>query len=223
MHGCLVSGNGPGAEVQRTARGTVRTRDALDLLRGNRLIRIRYAHHERSRSFGPAGQYDRVKGLQDLRCGVRVHIHTSLKGHALRLHQFPAALDDGFVELHVRDPVHKKPADPVLALKDRHKVAPVIELVRSSKTRRPAADDGNFFAAALGRDPWLHPAFGECRLDDEELVIVDRDRVAIHPADAGLLAQRRTYATRELREIAGLEEPRERGDGSVPGSDKSMN
>ena len=89
----------------------------------------------------------------------------------------------------------------------------VIELVRCRKSGRTAADDSHFPAASVQRDPRRHPAISESRLDDIELIVVDRDRITVHPADAGLLTERRTHAPGELREIAGLKESGQ----SVPG------
>ena len=138
---------------------------------------------------------------------LRVHVHSGAESHAFRLHEFLPALDNGFIKFHIRDPVHQKSADPVLPLEDGHKVSPVVELVRRRKARWTAADDSHFFAAALGGDPRLHPAAFEGCLYDIELVVVDRDGIVIHPADAGLLAQGRANAAGEFREVAGLKEP----------------
>ena len=121
--------------------------------------------------------------------------------------RLPASVDDRLIQLHVGDPVHEKAADPVFSLENRHLMASVIELVSRCKPGGTAADDRHFPAAPVLRYSRLHPSVPEGRLNDIELIVVDRDRLAVHPADAGLFAERRADAPGELREIAGLEEP----------------
>ena len=83
----------------------------------------------------------------------------------------------------------------------------VVQLVRRGEARRAAPDDRHLPAASVLRDPGLHPAVLKRRLNDIELIIVDRDRIAVHAADAGLLAERGADPAGKLWEITGLEEP----------------
>ena len=92
---------------------------------------------------------------------------------------------------------------------------PVIELIRCRKAGRPAADDSNSLAASVQRDSRRHPSVPECRLNDIEFVVVDRDRLAVHPADTGLFAECRANPPGELREVAGLKKSGQRVPGVV--------
>ena len=175
------------------------------LLRSSRDFPHRY--RQGSRFFGAARKDHSVKILKDRSRSLRVHVHSGPESHAFRLHELLPALDNGFIKFHIRDPVHQKSADPVLALEDGHLMPSVVELVRRRKARGTAADDSHFFAAALCGNPGLHPTAFESCLNDIQLVVVDRDGIVIHPAYTGLLTQSRTYAAGEFREIACLEEP----------------
>ena len=92
---------------------------------------------------------------------------------------------------------------------------PVIELVRCRKSGRAAADDCHFSAASVPGDSRRHPAVAESRLDDIELIVMDRDRFAVHPANACFFTERRTHPACELREVAGLEESGQRVSGVI--------
>jgi hypothetical protein len=92
--------------------------------------------------------------------------HVLADGHAgdeldaLGLQQLDAPVDDGLVQLHVRDAVHEQAADPVVALVDGHLVAGPVQLRRGGEAGRTAADDRDLEAGPgqrrLGDDPALH-------------------------------------------------------------------
>src|SRR4029077_9767469 len=91
-----------------------------------------------------------------------------------------------------------------------HRVAGAIELRRAGETRRTGADDGDRLARALER--WLghDPALFEPLVDDRALDALDGDRRLVDAEDARPLARRRADAPRELGEVVGLVQPRER-------------
>ena len=65
--------------------------------------------------------------------------------------QLDAALDDAFVELHVRNAVHEQPADAIGPFVDGDRVADLLKLRCRREPGRTAADDRHLLAGALRR------------------------------------------------------------------------
>ena len=78
---------------------------------------------------GTAAEHDGVIAVQNL-SGIHspAHIHVGAELNALSLHNFDAALDDGFVQLHVGDAVHQQTAHTVSTLEDGDGMAPDVEV-----------------------------------------------------------------------------------------------
>ena len=82
----------------------------------------------------PAGKHDGIVLLQKgLRLDILPDIHTGQEGDALLLHDADLAVYDLLLQLHVRDPVHQKAPDAVIALIHRHLMTSVIQHIRTGK------------------------------------------------------------------------------------------
>ena len=156
---------------------------------------------------GAAGKNHSIIGIQKLLCGdILADIHPGFKFHALCFHQLLAAVNDALIELHVGNPIHEKPADPVLPLVNCHKMSSVIKLIRCRKSGRAAADDSNPLAASDRRDSRLDKSVCICSLNHKKLIVMDRNRFSVFTVDARLLAQCWTYSSGKLRKIARLDQ-----------------
>ncbi|OQA18423.1 MAG: hypothetical protein BWY61_02045 [Firmicutes bacterium ADurb.Bin354] len=80
----------------------------------------------------------------------------------------------------------------------------MIKCVCNRKSGRAASDDSNSLAAPYLRDHRLYISLCVSLLDDISLIIMDSNGIAVFSVDTSLLAQCRTYPSREFREIAGL-------------------
>mmetsp|Transcript_5396 Transcript_5396/g.10835 ORF Transcript_5396/g.10835 Transcript_5396/m.10835 type:complete len:492 (+) Transcript_5396:824-2299(+) len=130
--------------------------------------------------------------------------------HALRLKELDAALDDALVELHVGDAEHQQPSRLRVALKYRHLVAHLVELIGSSKASWPGANDGDGRARALAHDARLHPPFLEAAVDDGVLDVLDRHGRGHKAGHARALTGRWAHAASELGEVVGRQQPVQR-------------
>ena len=154
---------------------------------------------------GTAAEHDGVIAVQDL-SGIHspTHIHIGAELDAFGLHDLDAALDDGFVQLHVGDAVHQQTAHTVSTLEDGDGMTPDVEVFGHRQARRAAADDGHALAGAGRRRGGMEPALGVARLHDGVFVLPDSDAAAGDvAAGAGGLTQGRADPARELRETVG--------------------
>ena len=124
--------------------------------------------------------------------------------HALFVHQLHTAFDDRFIQLHIGNPIHQKPADPVVLLIYRHMVAPLIEHVGTGQTGGPRANNRHLFIRADLRDTGLHIAVRKSLFNDGAFVLFDGHRPVVYAAQTRHLAERRAYPARKFREIVGL-------------------
>ena len=139
------------------------------------------------------------------------HIHVGAELHAFGLHDLDAALDDGFVQLHVGNSVHQQAAHTVGTLEHSHRVAALVQVLGHRQARGAAADDGHALAGAGRGRGGVEPALGVARLYDGVLVLPDGDAAAGHiAAGAGGFAEGRVDPARELRETIGSPQTAER-------------
>src|SRR5262249_22045219 len=152
-----------------------------------------------------ATEHDGVEVLAQFRSGqILAHLAARHKLDALLYHEVDASLNRALVQLHVRDAVHKQPADTVGPLEDGDPMAGTVELLRCRQARRTGADDRHLLAGALGRRLGHDPAFLEALVDDGALDALDGDRLLVDAEDAGALARRRTHTTGELGKVVCL-------------------
>ncbi len=109
-----------------------------------------------------------------------------------------------FFELHIRNPIHQKPAKAVTALKHGDIVPPLVELVCHGKPAGAAANHRDGLVCAdfgrLGsRKPGLVGMF-----NNGILIFLCRDRIAMQPAGTGMFTERRAYSCRKFWKIIGF-------------------
>src|SRR5690606_3115923 len=94
---------------------------------------------------GAAAEHHGVEFLAQALDGplaVLADVYARLKFDPLIAHELEAALDDlAFVELHVGDAIHEKPAGPIGTFEYHDSVARLIQLVRTGEAGRTGADD----------------------------------------------------------------------------------
>ena len=101
-------------------------------------------------------------------------------------------------------PKRTKPAARLVALVDRHRVAGPAQLLRGGEAGRAGADHRDAAAGLERRRPRHDPALVERAVDDRDLDLLDRHRVALADLQhAGGLARRRAQLAGELREVVG--------------------
>ena len=154
---------------------------------------------------GTAAQHHGIVAVQQFFGGNSpAHIHVGAELHALGLHDLGAALDDGFVQLHVGDAVHQQAAHAVCTLEHSHGVAALVQVFGHRKAGGAAAHHSYALAGAGGRRCGVQPALGVSRLNDGVLVLAHGHAAAGHiAAGAGGLAQGGAHPAGELREAVG--------------------
>ena len=141
----------------------------------------------------PAGKHDGIVLLQKgLRLDILPDIHTGQEGDALLLHDADLAVHDLLLQLHVRDPVHQKAPDAVIALIHRHLMTSVIQHIRTGKSGRAGADDRHLLPCTHLRRLRSGVSMLIGILNDRILIFPRCDSIPVHTAGAGLLAERRT-------------------------------
>src|SRR5581483_10573563 len=97
-------------------------------------------HRQVTRDGGADAQQDGVELLaQNVDSEVAADVDAGPEDHAFVLHLLHPALDDVLLDLEVRDAQAQQAADVVLALKDRHRVAGTVDLLRRGEARGPRA------------------------------------------------------------------------------------
>ena len=148
-------------------------------------------------------EYDGVKSLQ----GFQGRIGLRLKNDALRLHDREPAVDHPFLQLEIRDAVAQQPARPLAFLKHRHRMTGAIELLRGGQAGRPRTDHRHALACTCRRRLRLDPTAFERTLDDRLFNGLDHGRSLVNAQHAGLFAQGRAQASRELRKVVRRRQP----------------
>src|SRR6185437_10403164 len=121
------------------------------------------------------------------------------------LQQLPAAEHDFLFQLEVGDAVDHQPADPVVAVVDRHLITLSAQLLAGGKSRRPGADDPDRLGPLLTGPNRPHPAALEGGIGDVALDGPDSDALKALLDDAVALAEPvlRADAAAYLGEIVG--------------------
>ena len=111
-------------------------------------------------------------------------------------------LDESLLDLELRHAEADEPAARLVPLVDGDRVAGPGQLLGAGEPGRARADDGHGAAAAAGRRARHDPALLPGAVDDRDLDLLDRDRVALADLEhARRLARRRAETARELREV----------------------
>ena len=160
-----------------------------------------------SRIGSSAGQDHTVKLFFQFFCGnVFSHIHAGLKFHAFRFHQFNSAIQNLFIQFHIRDTVAEQTADPVMTLENGHAVSSAVQLLCSCQSGRTASHNCHFLSGANFRDLWLYPAHLVCVFDDRALIFLCRYRFSVQITGTGCLAECRADTAGKFRETVCLRE-----------------
>ena len=165
---------------------------------------------------GRAGGDDDGVGLsRRLRqCRSTLNVLAVTEGDAFLLHQPDAPVDNRLVELEVWDAVAQQSAGGLVLLIHRHRISHLVEGIGTGQAGRTGTDDGDALPAAPGGHPRLDIPLAEGGLDDGALVLAVGRRLVVEAVQhAGLLAQRRTDAARELGEGIGA---RQQTEGLLP-------
>ena len=156
------------------------------------------ARHARARR-----EHDGVVALEQLgRLDVDADVDAVAELDALLGELAEAPLDDGLLDLEVGDAETEKPAARLVALEHGDGVPRAVQLLRGGETRRAGADDGDAPARALARRLRDDPALLPGAVDDRELDLLDRHRIALVDLEhARRLARRGAEAAGELGEV----------------------
>ena len=143
-----------------------------------------------------------VRGAQLLGGDVDADVDAVAELDALSLELLQPALDDPLLDLEVRDAEAHQAAAGLVALVDRDRVARAAQLLRGGQARGAGADHRDRAAGLdLGRLR-LDPALVPRAVDDRDLDLLDRDRVALADLQhARRLARRGAELAGELREV----------------------
>ena len=147
--------------------------------------------------------HDRVVALAQLvGADVDPDVHAVLEAHALGRELVQAPLDDPLLDLEVRHAEAHEPAARLVALVDGDGVAGAAQLLRGGEAGRAGADDRDGAAGLEVRRARDDPALVEGAVDDRDLDLLDRDRVALADLEhAGGLARRGAELAGELGEV----------------------
>src|SRR3954453_15113824 len=160
---------------------------------------------EGARHARAGGDHDRVVALAQLvGADVDPDVDPVLEAHALGRELVEAPLDHPLLDLEVRNAEADQAAAGLVALVDRHRVAAAAQLLRGREAGRARADDRDAAAALEVRRPRRDPALVNRAVDDRDLDLLDRDRVALADLEhAGGLARRGAQLAGELGEVVG--------------------
>ncbi len=148
------------------------------------------------------GEHDRVELLVELvDRDVDADLDCGTKLGALASHLLEPALEEPLLHLELGDAVAEEPADAIGALEHDHAVPGAAELLCRREPRGPRTDDGDALASQrrgrLRHDPALIPR----AVDDLDLDLLDRHRIAVDPEHARRFARCGAQPARELGEV----------------------
>src|SRR5512145_977581 len=121
--------------------------------------------------------------------------------HALRAHLLQAPVDDGLLQLEVRDAVAQQAADAVGLLEHCDVVAGARQLLRARQPGAAGPDDRHLLAGLVRGGLRLDPAFFPGFVDDRVLDRLDAHGIVVDPQHARFLARRGTDPAGELGEV----------------------
>ena len=150
-------------------------------------------------------------GVKLLHKRLRQHVFTDIgvrnKSYAFGFHETDAAFDDAFIKLHVGYAVHQQAAYAVILFIHSDVMPPLIEHVGAGKSRRTGAYNRYLFAGAqLGRTR-AHISLFISLFNYRQLIFLNGNGIVVYSAQAGNLAQRRTYSAGKFRKIVGFKQP----------------
>ena len=153
---------------------------------------------------GPARQNHGAEFLPQLFDGnVGPNVAVGPENDAALFHEAEPPVQDPLLQLEFGDAVAQQPANPVGPLKDRHRMACPVQLLRRRQARGAGADHGHLLSRADGGREGFDPAFIEGPLDDGNLNLLDGHGIVIDSQHAGALARSRTKPPGKLGEIVG--------------------
>ena len=86
-------------------------------------------------------------------------------------------------------------------------MAAFVQPVRRCQPRRPAADDGYFFAGTDRRNLRFHQTMGKSVFNQIEFVVLNGNGFSVNAVDTGFFTQGRTDSSGEFREGVHPNEP----------------
>ena len=157
-----------------------------------------------------AAEKDTVIILQKLFCSdVNTNIDIGNKFHAFLFHQLQSAVNDLFLQLHVRNAVAEKSSDTVVSLKYGYAVATAVQLLCCCQSGRTTSDDCDRLSCADRRDLRFYPSLCIGCLDDRFLILLCADRVSVQVTGTCSLAKCRTHPGCKLRKAVRLVQTKE--------------
>ena len=163
-----------------------------------------------SRMRSSAAEKDTVIILQKLFCSdVNTNIDIGNKFHALLFHQLQSAVNNLFLQFHVRNAVAEKSSDTVVSLKYSYAVATAVQLLCCCQSGRSASDNCDRLSCTDRRNLRFYPSFCIGSLDDRFLILLCADRFSVQIAGTCRLTERRTHSGCELRKTVRLVQTKE--------------
>ena len=164
------------------------------------IITVSSRYIDISRIGSATGKYDTVKLLfQFFCCNVFSHIHTCLKYYAFFFHQFDSAIQNFFIQLHIRDTVSKKSSNSVFSFKYGYRMSSSVQLQCSCQTGRTTSDDSYCLSCTNLRRLRLYPSTFISMLNDRTLIFLGSYRFSMQITGTCRLTQRRADTAGKLR------------------------
>ena len=158
-----------------------------------------------SRMRSSTAEKDTVIILQKLFCrDVNTNIDIGNKFHAFLFHQLQSAVNDLFLQLHVRNAVAEKSSDTVVSLKYGYAVATAVQLLCCCQSGRTTSDDCDRLSCADRRDLRFYPSFCIGCLNDCFLILLCADRISVQVTGTCSFAKCWTHSGCKLRKAVCL-------------------
>ena len=167
--------------------------------------RISSRHLDISWIGGSAGQDYPVKFFQKfLSFHIFAYVHAGFKDYSFFFHELHSPVNDGFVQLHVGDPVAEKSSYPVIPLKYRYPVSFPVQFLSCRQSGRTAAYYRHFLSGTHRRHLGNYPAIFPGSLDNCLFIVFCGYRVSVNITGTGSFAQSRTHMAGKFRKTVGL-------------------
>ena len=129
------------------------------------------------------------------------YLFAVLKLYAFLFQQGDAAVDDGLVELEVRNAIAEQSASSLVLLEYCYLIAHQVQVVGNCQSSRTSTDHCHRLAVSFYVCLWLYEALAEGTLNDGALVLTVGSGLVVEAVqNACLFAKGRTDAAGELRE-----------------------
>ena len=163
-----------------------------------------------SRMRSSAAEKDTVIILQKLfSSDVNTNIDIGNKFHAFLFHQLQSAVNDLFLQLHVRNAVAEKSSDTVVSLKYGYAVTTAVQLLRCCQSGRTTSDNCDCLSCADRRNLRFYPSLCISCLDDCFLILLCADRISVQVTGTCSFAKCRTHSGCKLRKTVCLVQTQE--------------